>query len=1030
LLAEPTWLPLRGGSGRPQSVYNASARSKRFRLVAADLTESRLGRLLGTRGKKPLRFGASKHPHGGASRSWPSGSRAQEFRRRNRSSSVSRRLVISVACFVSGILGLPLAGEGLVIPPGLVSGGLAETELLLGELGCVACHSLDSDAAARTPSRRAPLLDGVGDRVTPQFLRRFLLDPQSEKPGTTMPALLPAASSMDREDAVEDLVHWLESLSGGPEVAVEGDLHELELGRQLYHSTGCLNCHGPFETREELLAPMSLESSARANSDRPDPSGTSFSTIAGFLPLGRLSNRYTVAALTRYLIDPLLTRPSGRMPAFGLSRSEARGLAMYLLREQFFASLEDVTSRARVAGVKYAYFERNFRRIVYEIEDSAPSSTGRSPTISISMSHRGDQFGLEFEGLLRVDEPGEYTFYLRSDDGSALWIGERQVVDNDGEHSPVERSGSVRLETGEHPIRVLYFENGGGEDLQLEWEGPGISRGAIAPERLSHLGVPMHPIGLDPRFRVDSARVERGAERFLSLGCGSCHGVGGASPTPNARPMAALDLDAAGSCLANEPKVGRPRYAFTDESRRAVRAAIEDVRRQRDPPSAAGQVARGLAVFNCRACHARDGRGGPTELTLPYFRNTHGEEMGFEGSVPPPLDGVGRKLKRDWLEEVLLGRGAARPYMRTRMPAFGSENVSFLVAALDAADDRVDDVATPDVPELARHGQRLVGTQGMSCINCHGFSGYRSLGIPALDLASIGARLEKRWFREYLLDPAAYRIGTRMPKFWPDGQSARPDILDGDTDQQIEALWAYFQRGSKAPIPHGLQTAGQEIVVSDEAVIYRHWIEGAGARAIAVGYPERVNLAFDAEAVRLALLWQDGFIDARRHRTGRGDGFERPLGSIVLTLPRAVEFAFLAGPEAEWPAEIGEKAGLRFRGYELGEHRRPTFLYDVGDRVGVRDTFVDREARGFAFFERALELAARAPAEGLWFRLALGESIRESNGSFEIDGSITIRLSSETSLSPVVRQSRGGRELLVPIDLSTGAARLIVTYGW
>ena len=59
-------------------------------------------------------------------------------------------------------------------------------------------------------------------------------------------------------------------------------------------------------------------------------------------------------------------------------------------------------------------------------------------------------------------------------------------------------------------------------------------------------------------------------------------------------------------------------------------------------------------------------------------------------------------------------------------------------------------------------GRTLVGRDGLSCIACHTFTTYGSMGIPALALDSMGSRLEWDWFRRYLPDPAALRR-TRVP---------------------------------------------------------------------------------------------------------------------------------------------------------------------------------------------------------------------------------------------------------------------------
>ena len=96
-----------------------------------------------------------------------------------------------------------------------------------------------------------------------------------------------------------------------------------------------------------------------------------------------------------------------------------------------------------------------------------------------------------------------------------------------------------------------------------------------------------------------------------------------------------------------------------------------------------------------------------------------------------------------------------------------------------------------------------------------------------------------------------------MPSAWPAfGKSLLPDILDGDSDKQIQAVWNYLRDGNRARPPAGLVVNTMELIPTDEAVIYRNFIQGAGARAIGVGYPEAINLAFDANDLRLALIWK------------------------------------------------------------------------------------------------------------------------------------------------------------------------------
>ena len=61
-----------------------------------------------------------------------------------------------------------------------------------------------------------------------------------------------------------------------------------------------------------------------------------------------------------------------------------------------------------------------------------------------------------------------------------------------------------------------------------------------------------------------------------------------------------------------------------------------------------------------------------------------------------------------------------------------------------------------------------------------------------MDLTVMNKRLRFDWLSRYLLDPTSLRPGTRMPSFWPQGKSTKPDVLDGDTTKQIAAIYRYL----------------------------------------------------------------------------------------------------------------------------------------------------------------------------------------------------------------------------------------------
>ena len=143
---------------------------------------------------------------------------------------------------LSLILACPLAGQEssvIVTGPGLEVGGHSEGEMLLGELNCVGCHQADQKVQDGIFVKQPPLLGDVGDRITPNYLRAFLNDPQSQKPGTGMPNVLHGMGQAARRHAIEDLVHYLSSLkSPDKAIGVEADGYLLETGKQLFHKVG------------------------------------------------------------------------------------------------------------------------------------------------------------------------------------------------------------------------------------------------------------------------------------------------------------------------------------------------------------------------------------------------------------------------------------------------------------------------------------------------------------------------------------------------------------------------------------------------------------------------------------------------------------------------------------------------------------------------------------------------------------------------------------------------------------------------
>ena len=134
-------------------------------------------------------------------------------------------------------------------------------------------------------------------------------------------------------------------------------------------------------------------------------------------------------------------------------------------------------------GVIYNYYEKNFTHLP-NFADLKPTSSGSVNNFVIPRTVRNENFALKYKGYIKLPDTGLYTFYTTSDDGSAVLIDNKLVVNNDGMHAMVENSGDLVLTSGYHKIEVLFFQAGGGMDLRVEIKGPHMEKQVIPAEML------------------------------------------------------------------------------------------------------------------------------------------------------------------------------------------------------------------------------------------------------------------------------------------------------------------------------------------------------------------------------------------------------------------------------------------------------------------------------------------------------------------------------------------------------------------
>ena len=886
----------------------------------------------------------------------------------------------------------PLLGRvmcALVFSSGLAVSALAEEKeasaVPVGQWNCTACHAASEKQAAWILPKVAPSLVGLEKRVSAEWLRKWLAAPHETMPGAMMPDLLHGLAVGERARAADELTHFLLS-KGQPEFRrVPPDRAAVARGESLYHRIGCVACHAP----QKEGAPY-LVSSA---------------------PLPKMVEKWSFDGLRAFLLKPHESRPSGRMPGMHLTDAEAFDLAHYLLREtRIFSPLEATVWHERV-------------RSLAELDKTTPVSTAPVKGFALDVPGVNRRLNIRFAGWLRVDQAGDYTFHLAAEGATRIALDGKWVEDEDcWERESTKIKTVQHLDAGWHELKVDFVRRGGNEPkLVVEWEGPGVPRGPIPAERL-RAERDSEPTPEPAPFVVDKAKAKKGGGRYAELNCAACH----EAKAPAKRLPALAALDTTRGCLAENLAPKAPDFHLTEGEREVLMAWIAVLNRAGlAAPTPEQRAVHTMASFNCYACHARDGVGGVPRERDGYF-TSNVDDLGDEGRIPPKLDGVGDKLQPAWLAKVLAEGASVRPYLNTRMPQFSAVPVGHLAELFVALDRHAQPIkpVTDGRDVLVEAGRKLTGTDGLSCIGCHRFNKQPAHALQVLDLISTPGRLNEDWFRQFLRDPNRFHPGTRMPALWPGGRSAFPDLLGGDADRQFAALWAYFTEGERAKFPEGMSRKSMELVVGGETVVYRGKLWEAGFRAIATGYPGGLNAAFDAEEMRLALLWRGRFLDASPHWSVQGMASIRPLGTEVAVFPHGPALAVLAEANAPWPTESSKATGMKFRGTQLDAQNRPTLLYAFRD-VGVEDFLEPAGAPGQTALRRSLKFTDQPPA-GLHFRVAVGRLSATGENVWQLGGEskLTLRVA-----GALLRGKGEKQELLVPVPRD-GKQTLEIDYVW
>lgn len=136
-------------------------------------------------------------------------------------------------------------------------------------------------------------------------------------------------------------------------------------------------------------------------------------------------------------------------------------------------------------GIKYQYYEGT-GEVLPDFSKIKPLKTGVLKSFEISPMQKKDMFAFSYEGFLKVPSTAIYTIYSRTDDGCRITIDGEVIHEADGRHGMEVYNETIGLKAGYHTIKIEYNEIDGGEGMDIQIEGGGITKQVMGKGMLFH----------------------------------------------------------------------------------------------------------------------------------------------------------------------------------------------------------------------------------------------------------------------------------------------------------------------------------------------------------------------------------------------------------------------------------------------------------------------------------------------------------------------------------------------------------------
>ncbi|GJQ22261.1 hypothetical protein BIY37_08650 [Candidatus Brocadia sapporoensis] len=620
-----------------------------------------------------------------------------------------------------------------------VKGGemLWEGKRLFENLGCHGCH--ETTGFGEDKNRIiGPSLRNIRNKVKSEWITGWIKAPKKFRPTTLMPDF--KLSDEESQAIAAYLWQHADKKKAADEMPVFSD-EQLSQGDFLFEQVGCMACHSYKEDAERGFAPN----------------------------LARIGQKINYGYLMEWIVNPKAKESHTRMPSFRLNQEKASLIAGYLIHKTGKDTLKE--------GVA----DRDW------LEDKEKSRAGEV------LIKRYGCFGChEIEGMEGLGKIGTELSAIGSKSVTLLDFGllEKKILGEAGLKHFTENVGKARQSWLQAKLRdPRQFDEGKYKRPEDRLKMPDF---ALKDEEVESLVIMLaglreekFPEKYLARLAEKDNSVVEGKRLIGKYNCIGCHQF------DLDRLHLAGDVEVAGMVKLEED--AGVYFQLWEDNEKLGHKAGETV-----------------YIDNQQIVDRKKAAGG--DIT-PEIIEYHVENEGLvpeEARVfaPPLLYSEGKKVQSEWLFEFLKEPFDLRPWLDIKMPTFRLpddeatslskffaevENEPYPYEYIFETKKEYIDAKEAMSPGYLLAAKKLFESKDVNCILCHVKGEKMPEGDKtgwAPDLLLAKRRLKPGWIKRWLLDPQSIQPGTKMPKFFREGEFQ--NYIPGTPADQAEVMKDYL----------------------------------------------------------------------------------------------------------------------------------------------------------------------------------------------------------------------------------------------